>query len=287
MNNNNLPIILFSRSDDPVVQYLRAHGEGIRIFHVDELTPYLNLVEWPGIFEQHYPAEMLEAFTGAHVINRVFSLGGTRLKALFDSWLYHEQWAHLALAPLLDRATELSHDTGIKGASRSLLPLSTQWFLLERAVASVKTPVFAYAFGGAEPDIKEIVSPLQKSVWSLFDWRDEGHISEQERQWHRFVVDRPTGVPVICYFVNSALEEAEDIDFILPRGETEIDRGRFADLAQAVARIFRSELGEFLTYVEEDGALRFHAFSPGLETAAQRGEFSKILGRWVSRLTAG
>lgn len=268
-------IVLYTDHADPVAR--RAARSGADLLHLDDLLPRVRAGSWPAVLDFEPSAEMRERFIGARVVNRVFSLANTRMDGFLRDNGIDARWLHIRLQSLLDSAASVCHDTGVRGVSRTLMPLNVQWFELKRVLADIQTPDFVYSIGYEAPDLRGLVDPLQKSVWSLFDWKQERNLLPEEKRRHQFFVSRPQGVPLVAYFCG---ESAHGVHF--PRGETvPFDLERVRAINQAARRAFRSETGELLLFAE-GGQLRFHAFSPYLLSVAEEPAMVDMLDKWLA-----
>jgi hypothetical protein len=231
------------------------------------------------MLEAAFPIEIKKLFRGAAVVNRVFSLRGTRFGDLIASLGLHELWAYHVITPLLRSASFLAHDYGTRGVSRSLLPLNCQWFLLDRAQEPIELPAFAYGFGRAIPNLHKFNEPMQKSIWSLYDWKEETRLSSNEKIWHRFYVEKPTGTPVICYF------SGDSFDFSFPHGDIlDVDVDAYQTLVKAARSQFKSYFGELLTYIDQRKAT-FRAFSPYLLSVRHEPAFMVMVSKGLQSLS--
>jgi hypothetical protein len=274
-------ILLYTSEKDPVASAMRAI-EGIRVMHVDDLLEHLAPTEWPVVLGAKFPQSLCAEFESARVVNRIFTLEGTRTEETLRRWGVDERWLHIRMMDLLGRAAALSHDIGIRGVSRCLLPLNTQWFRVRKAAPDILTPSFAYGVGyEAPPDYDELTDPMQKSVWSIFDWREEQHMSESERQRNRFYVERPTGAPVVVHFYG-------DTHFWhFPRERFDVDPVRVQAIASTCREVFHSDCGEALLYRDNEGELRFYSFSPFMMSAALDERFGASIRSWTKQLESG
>jgi hypothetical protein len=142
---------------------------------------------------------------------------------------------------------------------------------------NVNVPKYVLAIGGEAADLSQFRDPMQKSRWSLYDWKTENHLSENEIANYFFYVERPVGIPIICHYLGDV---ATWLSF--PRGgNPEIDMSIFDPLVKMVKSCFVSSVGEFLTFLEPNGTLRFYAFSPFLEAASGTTEFSLMTKLWI------
>ncbi|WP_435014237.1 hypothetical protein [Xanthomonas arboricola] len=269
-------VVLYSDRQDPIaLQALRSTQSNVACVHVDQLIPLLARQDWPEILRMATTADIEKIFAGSKIINRAFALAGTELSSCLAAWGVDERWFHIRLQGLLGLGSAVSYDTGVRGVSRSLLPLNAQWFEMKRSLPDLPTPHFEYGFGYEHPDISAMTGPLQKSVWSLFDWKIERHLSPDEARRHQFFVEAPVGVPLIAYFVGSAVE------VLWPRERVEVDLSRVNEVAEVARRVFRAEAGEVLLYAEDQG-LRFYAFSPHLLSVAEEPAFRAMLVAWLA-----
>jgi hypothetical protein len=269
-------VMLYSSHEDPLVAAARHVGRAtVDFVHVDDLLPYLGREEWPDWLSATFPDEIVQRFRDAIVVNRVFSTTGTRTEETLRSWSRDERWLHIRLDGLLRKAAWRAHDVGVRGVSHCLLPLNTQWFRAAQYDPTIAIPVFSYAVGYEEPDLAGLVDPMQKSVWSLFDWKEEHHILPAERMRHRFFVEAPRGSPLFGHFYGDSVHTT------FPRDEAAFSSDQVNRVAKACRVQFQSDVGEFLLYVEDDGTLRFHAFSPYMLSAATDTSFRDHVNAWL------
>jgi hypothetical protein len=272
-------VVVYSNHNDPVVGSLLKIA-GVEGLHVDEISESLGdpLHIWnfsqknAPIAKRYFPV-----FDQKLVINRVFTLKGTELSTGLRRLGFSDSWGNIIIKDLLKYSSKYTHDVGGRGVSMSLLPLHLQWFYADRNLKGIRTPKFAYAFGEELPDLEDLVDPFQKSIWSLFDWNEEDHLPATERNWGRFFVERPTGLPVVCYFLGE-----KQIEFMFPREKFDLDHGALMEAALALMKVFKSDIGELLFYREPDGSYKFYAFSPYLLTAKSADEFDDCLMRYVA-----
>lgn len=278
---NNRIVILYSNHDDPLVAAARHSGDRVADFmHVDELLPFLSREEWPVWLTAAFPESLVCRLRGAFVINRIFSITGTRTEDALWQWGRDERWLHIRLDGLIRATAWRAHDIGVRGVSHCLLPLNTQWFRAAQYDPGIAIPSFSYAVGYEEPDLTGLVDPMQKSVWSLFDWKEEHHILPAEKMRHRFVVEKPAGLPLFGHFYGNSVHAT------FPRGSAAFASEQVERIARACRIQFKSDVGEFLAYLEEDGTLRFHAFSPYMLSAATDPSFARHVRSWLNELAA-
>lgn len=278
---SSMIILLYTSDRDPVASAMRT-VEGVRAIHVDDLLEHLAPAEWPVVLDARFPLPLRAEFESAYVVNRVFTLEGTRTEEALRRWAVDERWLHIRMMDLLAGAAGLSHDIGIRGVSRCLLPLNTQWFRVRKASAGIATPSFAYGVGyEAPPDYGDLKDPMQKSVWSIFDWRQEQHMSESERQRNRFYVERPTGIPVVVHFYG------DTYFWHFPKERSDVDPTCIQTIAQTCRKVFHSDCGEVLLYQDEGGELRFYSFSPFMMSAALDDRFGASVRNWAEQMESG
>ncbi|UPG87453.1 hypothetical protein L2Y94_08905 [Luteibacter aegosomatis] len=251
--------VIYSDPKDPVALDLR--NLGVDVFHVDELNPGLVLSTWP-VPVRHAEASIFSRRLGGAVINRTFSLSGTLIGSRLEEAGIHRQWFFALIDDLLSGSECLMFDSGLQGISRSNLPLDLQWQRMRDLDAAIQTPKYATASGLSMPDLSGLADPMQKSVWSVFDWREERLISDDELIWDKFFVERPVGAAIQIYFVG-------DYPFTLAGKDVESDDAlrRAADtLVTAAKKAFCAKAGELLAFWN-GGRLSFHAYSPFLVNA--------------------
>lgn len=266
-------IVIYSDEKDAVA--VRARATGVPSIHIDALLPALEARPWPENLRLSPGAQTVELFRNARVINRVFILEGTCVADFLRRHCIDVRWFHIRLQSLLAIGDSLCHDTGCLGVSRSLAPLNVQWFEIKREMQDAQTPEFAYGVGYEAPDLSHVQDPMQKSVWSLFDWKSETRLDEDERVQHQFHVARPKGTPAIAWYFG-----ADHNGLHFPRETVGIDADLLDRMTRAAARAFRSDIGEMLLYVTGD-AVTFHAFSPFLRSVSCCGSVSESLDAWL------
>jgi len=267
--------VLYSLKNDPLVSSLR-NTLNAKLIHIDELADWLKAMQWPIIAEVDFPSYISNLFENNIVVNRIFTLEDTKINDHIKELEIDERWIHIRLMKLLASARRLTHDTGVRGVSRSLLPLNTQWFQIRQANTDIRLPKFVYGMGLEIPsDFNELSAPIQKSIWSIFDWREERHISDLERNRNLFFVERPIGIPIIIHYYG------EKHFCYFPKEFTTLDTNVVDRIVTICSRVFKSEFGEILLYKEEDNLLRFYSFSPYLYSAAIDVRFEKCIGTWV------
>lgn len=266
-------IVIYSDKKDVVA--MRANATGVPSIHIDELITALEARPWPENLRLSPGIQTVERFRNARVINRVFILEGTGVADFLREHCIDTRWFHIRLQSLLAIGESLCHDTGGLGVSRSLAPLNVQWFEIKREMQDARTPEFAYGVGYEAADLSHVQDPMQKSVWSLFDWKKETRLGEDERAQHQFHVARPKGIPAIAWFFGG---DHRGLHF--PRDTVEIDAVLLERMTRAAARAFRSDIGEMLLYVT-GSVVTFHAFSPFLRSVSCCASASEPLDDWL------
>ncbi len=136
-------VVIYSDLQDPVaLQALSSPQLEISCVHVDQMIPLLTRRDWPEVLELAPTAEVEGVFKDAWIINRVFILTGTKLLACLQEWGVNERWFHIRLQKILSLGSAASYDTGVRGVSRSLLPLNAQWLEIKRSLTDLATPDF-------------------------------------------------------------------------------------------------------------------------------------------------
>ena len=271
-------VLLYSSPEDPVATcgLVRSSKDSdVKAIHIDELLPFFSARPWPEILRVEAIPELRQVFAGARIVNRIFNLSHTQTLQYLNEHSIDERWLHIRLRKILGIGGSLSYDTGVRGVSRSLLPLNAQWFEIRRILPNLAIPEFTYAFGYEQADLTALNDPIQKSVWSLFDWKEERHLSIDEARRHQFFVERPKGVPLISYFLGKDFSAVH-----FPREAMTIDAARIDEINHAARSAFKSECGELLLYAEGQ-ELRFYAFSPYLSSIAATPSFERDLEEWL------
>lgn len=266
-------VIVVSDSADPVA--IRASRSKSGVIHVDELCDFMTVQPWPEMLRIEVPDFFNDAVRGARVINRIFSLHGTKVAAMLRAEKVDVRWFHIRIRPWLDLAACLAHDTGTRGVSRTLLPLDAQWFEIKRGAPEVLTPDFIRSRGWERPDLSRLDNPFQKSVWSLFDWKMERAMTREEKESSQFHVSKPRGVPLIPWYLGRS---AQGVYF--PGKQVDVDHAAIRRIVSVARKVFRSDAGEMLLFAE-GASLRFHAFSPLLATIAAFVDVTREIDEWI------
>jgi hypothetical protein len=275
-------LLLYSDALDPVTKELLQFG--CTAVHVDELIPYLLTKD--DIWQYHRSDSPLqlhlgEQFENKYIINRVFSLENTKLLSHLKNLDFSDRWGFILLKQLGRRGARLAHDIGVRGVAKSILPLHLQWHSVNQAfLPQLKTPNFSYVFADLPADIERMTSPFQKSIWSYSDWQTEHNLPSSEANFSRFFVERPTGIPVVVYFIGDTFRVT------FPKDEVAIDPASAAAFVSAFRDIFRSDVGEVLMYAESDENFLFCSFSPHLATAVGHRNFRPDLRKYVDSISS-
>lgn len=259
-------VVLHTNPFDGVAEVLRGRP-GVTCVHLDEISKHWAIGEGHAPTDIAYPEPLLALFTDAYVINRVFDFNHCEAGRRLQAADLHGLWGYIALSALLERAHTLAHENGSRGVSRSLLPLNAQWFKLAGICNGIAFPAFEFGFGRVDPDLSKLTNALQKSLWSYFSWKTENSLNEEEKDWHRFYVDRPEGTPVVCIYHEG------NIELQFPRGNVEVDRSLYQHIADGARQAFASEMGELLLYEREGAPPLFCAFSPYMANATRSATF--------------
>lgn len=269
---NDRIVVLYSNPNDGIARMLRGRA-GVTCVHLDEVSIHWSLDEGRVPTTVDYPSVLCKLFSDAYVINRIFDFNHCEAGPRLHAAGLHGLWGYVALSPLLERAATLAHENGARGVSRSLLPLNAQWFSLAAACDDITFPAFEFGFGRVDPDLSRLHDAMQKSLWSYFSWKTEISLDDEEKNWHRFYVDRPTGVPVVCVYHQDSIE----LEF--PREAVEVDRVLYARVAAGAREVFASEMGELLFYERKDASPMFCAFSPYMASATRNPAFADVVMR--------
>jgi hypothetical protein len=279
-------VFLYSEDDDPLVREARPAArrhKNIYFISFAALSRYFEECPWPKFISATYPSEITELFKGGFIVNRVFGISSQSLSALS---VKADALAHFAIEPLIKSGIGAAHDLGPPGVSRTQLPLTSQWEIMSNYKNNgIPVPKFLYVLPGEAPDLNQFHCPMQKSVWSIFDWKEERHLSEVEKFHYRFFVEKPIGFPIVCHFLGDVA-----VWFSFPTGrdpngrDPKINAHAFEPFVKQATVGFKSSIGEFLTFLEPNGVIRFYAFSPILEVASETTEFSSMVKLWINSL---
>ncbi len=152
-----------------------------------------------------------------------------------------------------------------------LLPLNLQWRAFAERVHDVGTPRFAYGFGAQELDVSDFREPLWKSAFDLYTWKTAAGAARPEL--HPFVVDKPTGEPVVAYFVGEACDAFALRTYDEPGAEI---KARLAACMAPVRDAFKPFMGECLFFVDGESIV-FAAFSNHLKTSVAHERFASVV----------
>ncbi len=274
--------ILHADRGDPIARIARANGKAgdVRVLHLDDWLQLVQPRPWPQMLALRADASGAP-IVGKQVVNRLFTVAATATGRCLEQGSRNERWLHVHLQQVFEPAAWLAYEPGVRGISRALLPLNLQWSSLRRE-AGIRVPRFVYGFGFQRPDTAGLRNPMQKSIWSLFDWDQERHLPSIEAARHQFFVERPSGEPVLACFLGEHVCEPRH-----PHGQplflAAADAAELRRICQAARRVFRAEAGELLLYRDEQGWV-FHAFSPHLRSAQQMPDFELRARAWIEDL---
>lgn len=218
---------------------------------------------------------------GARILDRVAEISPETLKRLDgDTGMLRAGQVFAWYDALVRDAAPASADCQYTRLGK-LLPLPTQWYLVAAAGLGLAVPDFVYGYGPAEVDASALDSPIFKSPFDLYNWRanqrPEGLI------WDELVVARPTGSPVICYFLGSSTFSVRSLG---PAAEP-ISEATLAELKRItpeLRKLFAAEVGECLFFVDGE-QITFCAFSHFLFGADRVDGFAAEATAWLRGLT--
>jgi hypothetical protein len=268
---NTSVTLLTSDPEDALALSFRRLGHASAVIDLDELAPYIVESAWPDVLRTQFPDALTKRFDGSFVFNRLFSLDSSTVQRRKRAFDIDDLWIHVRLSPLLKRAACLAHDTGVRGVSRCLLPLNNQWKRLREVDPDLSIPDFAFGFGNEMPVLDHLQTPLLKSIWDIFDWRNADADDTGPR--HRFYLQRPAGTPYLRAFLGT-----QTVDLALGDG-SDPSLVAAARMEAACRRAFRTDAGEFL-YFQSGSEITFAAFCPKLQTAAKFGVLDAMAEAW-------
>lgn len=141
----------------------------------------------------------------------------------------------------INRMPKASARAGMYGLCGDHLPLYMQWQRVKERLPDCLVPRYHYAFGSAAPNIDGFTAPIYKSVYDFRAWKQN---AAPEIPWHVFVVDRPTGQPLIAAIVGDRVFFSALVE---KRLQQQLDA-----YSVVIARAFGSEFGEILYFVDGD-----------------------------------
>jgi hypothetical protein len=146
-----------------------------------------------------------------------------------------------------------------------LVPLPTQWHLVQKRLPQTHIPKFIYGYGPVKVDTTELLSPIHKSPFDLYAWKPNKR--PEGMPWDELVVDRPKGRPFLSFQLGGELI-VEPLD----GGSCDNVHDMISPLFPTLLEVFAAEIGEALWFV--DGrSITFAAFSHFLAGAAKSARF--------------
>jgi hypothetical protein len=221
------------------------------------------------IFHEHF-----QDARSRRICNRVVSIGKQTMAALdshqhvISSNLVFSQYARL-----LQEFSQVWGTPGMYSPVGHLLPLNLQWRLFAARIRDISTPKFVYGFGTEKVDVSDFRQPIWKSPFDVYGWKPAEEINVP--RLHPFVVDKPSGYPVILFFAGEAAA-------VFPLGSPhDVDdrvRERLINRTNDIKNMFGAFMGETLFFLDQD-ELTFAAFSHYLKTSLADKQLSDVLDR--------
>ena len=201
------------------------------------------------------------------IIDRVVEISSTTVSAVGGaSALLHRGQVYSAYEQLLCKETSHRKSTQYTLLGR-LLPLTTQWLLVNRALPQIGIPEFRSGYGPERVQAKGLTDPIFKSPFDLYSWRPNER--PDEVVWDDFIVSRPVGRPILTYrLTDRTIIEALDHDVSFTGHEALLEI-----VFPKVLELFEAAVGEALWF-GTGGQLTFAAFSHSLSGAAKSERFT-------------
>lgn len=149
----------------------------------------------------------------------------------------------------IDVVQRSSARIGLYGLCGDYLPLYLQWQNIQTLGIEIGTPRYDYAFGSVPPTIEGFANTIYTAPFDLRSWQPN---SPPERHWDTFVVERPTGIPVVATIINNSVLFSETLD----RNTEQF----LHSASQSISQLFGTIFGEILFFIDESN-VTFAAFS--------------------------
>lgn len=162
---------------------------------------------------------------------------------------------------LLRRYLRLGESQGCYATVGTLVPLFTQWGMVNKTLPWLKVPDYKYGYGPEVIDASEFERPVYKTPFDLYDWRPNA--APEGIPDDSFVVNRPEGTPMLLFFCGRqvaarCLSDGSLVDKQLV--------SRMRDTVLLIADKFSAFMGETLWFMHGD-TMTFAAFSHRLDAA--------------------
>jgi|GEM_PF-6026689 len=275
----NKVIIVHSSSLDPVLDALNGD---VFSYHVDNFRFQICKEGYEYRIKSDCSI-FSERASGYAVINRHFAIETTEFFEECHSKSIGINLAQNLIQDTYNQSNIIATSSCIRGASHSLLSLPSQWYLINNKFGDyIRTPEYYYCFGREEPP-PHVAGPdwFEKSVWSLYNWR-ETEITRQSERYNRFFVKKERAEPLLCsfYVVNNELIKIR-VNYGMCDEET---RQKLKFISLHLSNLFESLIGEFLVWVCKD-TVTFGFFSPTLSYASKHLEFRNDIRLWAGNIS--
>ena len=167
---------------------------------------------------------------------------------------------------------------GLYSTVGTLVPLPTQWALVERAGLPVLIPEFRHAYGPVQIDAEGFERPIYKSPYDLYGWRPNE--APKGRTYDQLIVERPAGEAIVGWAFG------DEVRCTAPDGGPAADPAAAEAVAQlmpSVLRVFGAAIGEALWFAEPGEAPTFASFSHSFYGAKGAVEFPALARGYVAR----
>ncbi|MGH8079853.1 MAG: hypothetical protein ACREP7_04705 [Lysobacter sp.] len=171
--------------------------------------------------------------------------------------------------------------TGHYSTVGTLVPLFTQWAMVQQTLPWVRVPDYKYGYGPEEVHADDFAQPVYKTPFDFYDWRPNDAPTGIPNDI--FVVDRPPGMPMLTFFgghrvATRSLVDGQRVD--------PVTMAKLKDVTLLIANRFDAYIGEILWFVDE-AKITFAAFSHRLDAAKRFPETAELVaGALTESMTA-
>ncbi|MBQ0141167.1 MAG: hypothetical protein KBT36_18040 [Kurthia sp.] len=204
----------------------------------------------------------------SRIIDRVVEITPKAIEAISASNanLLHRGQVFSAYETIIKQTEDLNFSCQYTEMGK-LLPLPTQWQIINKHFLDINTPEFRYGYGPEVIDYSDLLNPIFKSPFDLYSWKPNKR--KDIKVWDEFVVSRPKGTPVISFKIS----EGVIVDSLDGTHIMDDIKENIIYKTKIIIKLFEASIGEILWFVE-DNNITFCAFSLFLSGAAQSKYFS-------------
>ena len=160
----------------------------------------------------------------------------------------------------------------------TLVPLATQWKLVDGLGGEILTPSYRYGYGPVVVDTTGMTDPIYKSPFDFYNWRSEPF--DTRKISDQFIVEKPTGVP----FAYCLMGQENRLIPLAPDARSLDDYQ--LDVVHAHSERVRSLFGADaceIIWFHDAGRWMFGACSLAFKVAGLSFDFQSMAERYVTR----